>query len=220
MFRTMGAGRQVGGLKTVTSHLQVASSHLARPRVATSLPSIKGQMRGHHISLSPSYSPLQFFSHLVVLHRGSIWPSIVGELCTPDVGVLLLLSWDSQAELCGHGTDGRIHHHPHYHGDPRRQPRPLCWIRRGCPRQHIYCWSQAGVLGVLSGGVALDGGACSCCSAALLAACVASNGMEVHVGQCSESCHPVHEVVGFCNNSCPVVLALKSGKSPGRSTPS
>ena len=72
MYRTIGAGRQVGGVESATSYLNRAISHWARPRVAMSLPSITGQTRGHHISLSSSYCPSQLFSHLVVCHKGPI----------------------------------------------------------------------------------------------------------------------------------------------------
>ena len=81
MYRTIGVGGQAGHVESATAHLNRAISHQARPRVAMSLPSITGQTRDHHISLSSSYCPLQLFSHLVVCHKGSILLPLEEELC-------------------------------------------------------------------------------------------------------------------------------------------
>ena len=77
---------------------------------------------------------------------------------------------------------------------------------------------RVGILGALGGSMALDGGVCPCCSTALLAACVASNDVEVHgdnvQSPSSSLIVPVHEAVGSCDNSYPVVLALELWQIP------
>ena len=71
-----------GGVEMVISHLHMAISHRTRASAATSFPSVKGQMRGHHIGSSSSHCSLKPLYHLVVCHKGSILSLAEEELCT------------------------------------------------------------------------------------------------------------------------------------------
>ena len=71
MFKMVGAGRQIKGLKVLAIQHHAASSLHARAYAATSLPSVRGQTNSHHSISVSSIFPLHCSSHLLILHRGS-----------------------------------------------------------------------------------------------------------------------------------------------------
>ena len=99
-------------LKTEGAHLHTAISCLVRASMATSSPSVKGWMRGHHIDSSSLHCSWKHLNQFVVCHNRSITE---GELHTNRHEVLSSPLLDSPVALNGHGIDGRSPHpHPHH----------------------------------------------------------------------------------------------------------